>query len=167
MNLSFTTLTKINKKIFICLAFFMIFMSFSPKAFPQGLNGTLVITNPSPYVSEWETNASIAILTIIDSKRTMDVEVRVRLNKDGQLVSSVLSGDITQIKGPDAVGRPPVTTIFKSNQIARWSQLKFTGGKINNPISYLLHSAGISETATGSINFILLLDLYFDFNSLR
>lgn len=93
----------------------------------QGLNGTFVITNPSPYVSDWETNSSMAILTLINSKRTMDVDVRVRLNKDGQQVSSVLSGDITRINGPEGPGKPPVTTIFKSNQIAKWSQLKFTG----------------------------------------
>jgi hypothetical protein len=121
-------LVKINKNLLSIYGFLLFLLFLNPElAFSQGLNGTFVITNPSPYVSEWETNESIAILTIINSKRTMDVDVRARLNKDGQQVSSVLSGDITQIRGPDGPGKPPVTTIFRTTQIAKWSQLKFTG----------------------------------------
>jgi len=84
--------------------------------------------NPSPFVSDWETENSMAILTIINSNRTIDVKVQVRLNKDGQLASSVLRGKITRISGPAEPDELPVTTIFRSNQIAKWSNLKFTGG---------------------------------------
>lgn len=114
--------------ILISFTFFYLLRLIIPgSALSQDISGTFVMINPSPYVSDWETNSSMAILTIINSKRTMEVKVQAKLNKDGQPVSSVLSGDITRINGPSGPNLPPVTTVFRSNQIAKWSGLKFTG----------------------------------------
>ncbi len=105
----------------------VIFIFLSSDSFSQGnLSGNLILNNPSPYVSDWATNSSMAMLTIVNTKRTMQARVDVLLRKDGASISSVLTGNITQIPGPQTPGTP-VTTIYRSDNIASWGNLSLTG----------------------------------------
>ena len=118
---------KYNIKNIFSIGFVFLSVFFSKETFSQGnLSGNLILNNPSPYVSDWATNSSMAMLTIVNTKRTMQARVDVLLRKDGASISSVLTGNITQIPGPQTPGTP-VTTIYRSDNIASWGNLSLTG----------------------------------------
>jgi hypothetical protein len=119
-------------KILLILMVFLTVSLITGNSYSQGLTGTLVLNNPSPYLSDWETKASTAILTVTNSKVNinklgMPVKSEVVLKKDGKDVSGKVPGKINYIPAPAKQNAPPVTTTFTSDKIADWKNVKLEG----------------------------------------
>ncbi|MGE3525705.1 MAG: carboxypeptidase-like regulatory domain-containing protein, partial [Gemmatimonadales bacterium] len=85
----------------------------------QGITVTLSVSQPTPYLADWETNAGVVTLIVSNgSGFDVDATTSLRLLRN-QAVVGTLAADLTTF--------PATSSIFSGPQIAQWSQMKFTG----------------------------------------
>ena len=99
-----------------------IFLAAAARAGAQGLAATLAVPSPSPYLSAWERDPTIAALLVSNSSQA-DVPVRVE--------ARILSGQSEIGRAPSAITMipaVPAVSVFRTPQIAQWSALSLSGG---------------------------------------
>ena len=87
-----------------------------PAALAAQVSGSLVVPNASPYLSRWQSDPTVALLTLTNTTgQDLPVTASVARILRGQQTVATVPGSITTLPGT------PATSFFRTPQIARWS----------------------------------------------
>lgn len=94
----------------------------APVALRAQVTATLVVPNPTPYLAQWSTDPTVALLTLTNGTQVDLPATSVARIYRGQALLAQVPGLITTIPGM------PATSIYRTPQIARWQAASFGSG---------------------------------------